>query len=377
LLLLHEKGFNVAKQIEVNGDLEVKKADVVVRARYKLNPLSLKFITSLIAGLKRGDDINEVYQFKVKNFKELTGLKRKDLYWAVKESLKELLEKPIYIPKGKDENDNSFLMLNWIASAEYKEGEGIIEFEISNKLRPYLLEAQKKFLKYRLENILSLRSGYSIRMYEILKDWLEMYSRYGNKAEKIVSLKEFREILEIPRSYLFGDIKRQILNKSKKELEEHTDIIFDYEEIKTGRKVTHLHFIIRPNPKNMQTENRIQENYFKSRKTFVALLRKNYSGNGKFFGFKTIENKSYWLGLDRKGLVYGFFESADEIDIKDFNAVEAERIYDTWLKIAQNSDTYKQMVEQGADLKEIAQNNKELWLELREDLIRLKEEGII
>jgi len=175
----------VAKQIEVNGDLEVKKADVVVRARYKLNPLSLKFITSLIAGLKRGDDINEVYQFKVKNFKELTGLKRKDLYWAVKESLKELLEKPIYIPKGKDENDNSFLMLNWVASAEYKEGEGIVEFEISNKLRPYLLEAQKKFLRYRLENILSLRSGYSIRIYEILKDWLEMYSRYGNQFKRI------------------------------------------------------------------------------------------------------------------------------------------------------------------------------------------------
>ena len=367
----------MAKLIQVNGDLEVKKADVIVRARYKLNPLSLKFITSLIAGLKRGDDINEVYQFKVKDFQELTKLKRKDLYWAVKESLKELLEKPIYIPKGKDENDNSFLMLNWVASAEYKEGEGIVEFEISNKLRPYLLEAQKKFLKYRLENILSLRSGYSIRMYEILKDWLEMYSRYGNKAEKIVSLKEFREILEIPRSYLFGDIKRQILNKSKKELEEHTDIIFDYEEIKTGRKVTHLKFIIRPNPKNMQTENRIQENYFKSRKTFVALLRKNYSGNGKFFGFKTIENKSYWLGLDRKGLVYGFFESVDEIHIKDFNAVEAERIYDVWFRIAQNSDTYKQIVHQGADLKEIAQSNKELWLELREDLIRLKEEGII
>jgi len=368
----------MAKLIQVSGDLEVKKADVIVRARYKLNPLSLKFITSLIAGLKRGDDVNELYQFKVKDFKELTGLKRKDLYWAVKESLKELLEKPIYIPKGKDENDNSFLMLNWVASAEYKEGEGIVEFEISNKLRPYLLEAQKKFLKYRLENILSLRSSYSIRMYEILKDWFEMYSRYGSKAEKIISIKEFREILEIPRSYQYSSgIKLRILNKSKKELEEHTDIIFDYEEIKTGRKVTHLHFIIRPNPAKLQTDNRVQQNYFKSRKTFVALLRRNYSGNGKFFGWKTIEKNNYWLGLDRKGLVYGFFESADEIHIKDFNAVEAERMYDVWLKVAQNSDIYKQIVEQGADLKEIAQNNKELWLELREDLIRLKEEGII
>ena len=364
----------MAKLIQVNGNLEVKKADVVVRARYKLNPLSLKFITSLIAGLKRGDSINETYQFKVKDFKELTGLKRKDLYWAVKGSLKELLEKPIYIPKGKDENDNSFLMLNWVASAEYKEGEGIVEFEISNKLRPYLLEAQKKFLKYKLENILNLRSSYSIRMYEILKDWLEMYSRYGHKAKvPPKSLNEFRQILEIPKSYMFGDIKRQILEKAKTELEKHTDIIFEYEEIKTGRKVTHLKFTIILNPakleSNIKTE---QESYFKSRKNFVGLLRKNYSGNGKFWGVKTIDNSTYWLGLDNNGLAY-----ASGKEIKDFNAIESAELYDIWLKIAQNSLLYKELVSEGICLKDLFKNNKDLWLNLREEIITLKEEGII
>jgi len=358
----------MAKLIQINGDLKVKKADVIVRARYKLNPLSLKFITSLITGLKRSDDVNEEYVFKVKDFQELTKLKRKDLYWAIKEAVKELLEKPLYIP-----TDDGFIMCNWISGGHYVDSAGEVRFMIYPKLRPYLLEAQKKFLKYKLENILSLRSSYSIRLYEILKDWFEMYSRYGNKAEKIVSLKEFREILEIPKSYLFGDIKRQILNKAKKELEEHTDIIFEYEEIKTGRKVTHLKFIIRPNPAKLQTDNRIQQNYFKSRTTFVALLRKNYSGNGKFFGWKTIEKTNYWLGMDNNGLVYGW----NKDDIKDFNAIESAEIYDIWLKIAQNSDIYREIVEQGADIKEIAQNNKELWLELREDIIRLKEEGII
>ena len=361
----------MAKLIEVNGDLEVKKADVIVRARYKLNPLSLKFVTSLISGLKRSDNINEEYIFKVKDFKELTGLKRKDLYWAIKEAVKELLEKTLHIP-----TDDGFIMCNWVSGGHYVDSAGEVRFMIYPKLRPYLLEAQKKFLKYRLENILSLRSGYSIRMYEILKDWFEMYSRYGNKAEKIISLKELREILEIPRSYQYGNssgIKKRILEKAKAELAEHTDILFDYEEIKTGRKVTHLKFIIRPNPKNLQTENRIQENYFKSRKTFVALLRKNYSGNGKFWGFKRIENKDYWLGMDNNGLVYG----TDGKEIKDFNAVESAKIYDIWLKIAQNSDIYREIVGQGADLKEVAQDNKELWLELREDIIMLKEKGII
>ena len=363
-----KKALKMAKLIQVNGDLEVKKADVIVKSRYKLNPLPLKFITTLITGLKRSDDINEEYVFKVKDFQELTKLKRKDLYWAVKEALKELLEKPLYIP-----TDDGFIMCNWISGGHYVENQGEVRFMIYPKLRPFLLEAQKKFLKYKLENILSLRSSYSIRIYEILKDWLELNKRYGNKIEKIISLNEFRQMLEIPRGYRYNDIKRFILEKAKAELAEHTDIIFDYEEIKTGRKVTHLHFYIRENPKNIQTENRIQENYFSNRKAFVALLRHKYSGNSKFWGFKNIDGVNYWLGLDNNGLVYG----TNGKEIKDFNAVESAKLYDTWLKIAQNSPIYQELVSSGACLKTIAENNKELWLKLREDIIRLKEEGII
>jgi plasmid replication initiation protein len=363
----------MAKLIQVDGDLEVKKADVVVKARYKLNPLSLKFITTLIAGLKRSDSVNEVYHFKIKDFQELTKLKRKDLYWAVKEALKELLEKPLYIPKGKDENDNSFLMLNWVASAEYKEGEGLIEFEISNKLRPYLLEAQKKFLKYKLENILPLKSSYSIRMYEILKDWLELNARYGNKAEKIVSLKEFMEILEIPRSYKFYDIKRQILNKAKQELSENTDILFEYEEIKTGRKVTHLKFYILPNPAKLEDNyTKKVDEIFKTRASFVKFLRENYSGNGKIFGYKTFDGVNYWLGINNEGLMY-----ATGNEIRHLNSVESGEIYDIWFKIAQNSELYQELILNGVCLQELQKINKENFLKLNSDIKLFKEQGII
>jgi len=370
----------MAKLIDVNNFVEVKKADVIVRARYKLNPLSLKFVTTLIAGIKRSDDMNELYQFKVKDFQELTKLKRKDLYWAVKEALKELLEKPIYIPKGQTPDDNSFLMLNWVASAEYKDGEGIIEFEISNKLRPYLLEAQTKFLKYRLENILPLKSGYSIRMYEILKDWFEMYKRYGNKAEKIIKIDELREMLEIPKSYKYGNssgVKQRILEKAKKELAEHTDIIFNYEEIKTGRKVTHLKFLIQQNPKKSEDylANKEMQN-LKSFKHFVAYLRKNYSGNLKFFGYKTIKEdnkiKNAWLYLNNKGLVCGITEKNEKID---FNAIESERIYYNWWQVAKTDPNYYYLVlEKQEDFRDIYNTDIEFRTNLNNTIIYLQEE---
>ena len=359
----------MAKIVRADGDLEVKKSEAIVKARYKLSPLAIKFISVVISNLKRSDDVNEEYVVKVKDFKELTGQKTKRIYELIDEALNDLLKNPLTIPLGDDKN--SILKANWVSGAIYNDGE--VRFMIYPPLRPFLLEVKEKYLKYRLENILSLRSSYVIRLYEILKDWLEMYSRQGRKAEKIITLDEFRQMLEIPRSYVYGMLKKRILEKAKVELAEHTDILFDYEEIKTGRKVTHLHFYIRPNPKNIQTDNRIQENYFNNRKAFVALLRQNYSGNGKFWGFKNIEGKTYWLGLDKDGLVYGW----DEQKIKDFNAVESAKLYDTWLKIAQSSPVYQELVSNGVCLKQLAENNKDLLLELREDIIRLKEEGII
>ena len=358
----------MAKHIQTTGDLEVKKSEAIVKARYKLSPLAIKFISVIISNLRRSDDINEEYVLKVKDFRELTGQKTKRIYELIDEALNDLLKNPLTIPLGDEKN--SILKANWVSGAIYNDGE--VRFMIYPKLRPFLLEVKERFLKYRLENILLLKSSYSIRIYEILKDWLEMYSRYGSKAEKIISLNELREMLEIPKSYRFNNIKTQILNKAKQELEKHTDIIFEYEEIKTGRKVTHLKFLIKPNPAKMQ-DSEVQENYFNSRKAFVALLRRNYSGNGKFWGFKTIERKNYWLGLDNEGLVY----ATNGEEIKDFNAIESAELYDLWLKIAQNSLLYQELVSEGVDLKELAKNNKELWLELREDIVRLKEEGII
>ena len=362
----------MAKLIQTNGNLEVKKSEAIVKARYKLSPLAIKFISVIISNLKRSDDINEEYILKVKDFRELTGQKTKRIYELIDEALNDLLKNPLTIPLGDEKN--SILKANWVSGAVYNEGE--VKFMIYPKLRPFLLEVKEKFLKYKLENILPLKSSYVIRLYEILKDWLELNSRYGNKAEKIISLDEFREILEIPKSYQYGNssgIKRRILEKAKTELEKHTDLLFEYEEIKTGRKVTHLKFIIKPNPAKLQTDNRIQDNYFKSRKTFVALLRRNYSGNGKFWGFKTIDGASYWLGLDNEGLVY----ATSGRNIKDFNGVESAEIYDFWLKVAQNCPLYQELISEGICLKDLALNNKELWLEFREDLISLKEAGVI
>ncbi len=228
--------------VSVNKDNKVKKSEALIQSRYDLNPLPIKFITAVISALKPSDEVDKRYIFKVRDFIELINEDYSNIYTYLKEAVKELLQKPIEI-----KTETGWIMTNWISSAEYKEGEGTITFLIDPLLRPYLLEAKERFLTYSLHNILFLKSKYSIRIYELLRDWYNQEHRYQKntiKVEKIIELKWLRKTLKLPESYKYNDFKRFVLRKAQRELSEHTDIEFDFDEIKTGRRITHIKFKI-------------------------------------------------------------------------------------------------------------------------------------
>ena len=311
----------------------VRKSDFLVKARYKLNPLALKFITLVIANVKKSDINNKRYIFKIKDFMELTGKNYKEIYNELDEATEELLKSPIKIPQ----EDGGFLKLNWVSSAKYHKGEGIISFKIDSDLRPYIFDLQERFLKYRIENILRLRSGYVIRLYEILKDWFNQMNRYHNskKVEKIVEIKWLRETLEVPNSYQYSShIKQRIIEKAQKDLKQYTDLQFSYEEIKTGRKVTHIKFIIEPNLKNSE-QNR--DFYFlKSKLRFIAYIRKNYK-HKTFYILKFNEPEEevkYFIGDD--SLVW----INDGYEIKKLPSTEIDTFFGNVLQAAKSSQQY-------------------------------------
>jgi len=348
------------------NNLVVKEPEELVLMRGDFSESALKLSAYLIANLKK-DKV--IYKINVKDYLEKFDKKIGD-YNYLYNVTQELSQKQF---KMEDRFNKKFAIFNFIASANY--ADGVLEIEFSHRLLGYLLEIKDKYLKYNIINIMSLSSKYLIRLYKILKDVFEKKSRYGNKVELELSIKELREKLEIPRSYQYSShVKQRILEKAKKEFEKHTDILFDYEEIKTGRKVTHLKFIIRPNFKKLQTDNEVQDYNLKSLKHFVSFLRKNYSGNLKAFGYKDVDNKAYWLKMDKDGLVYGFDKKNGNID---FNAVDSEKIYRIWYEIVKENPEYYALLEQGLDFEEIYKNNPDFRLNLIETIERLKEEGII
>ncbi|QCI27577.1 replication initiation protein [Caminibacter pacificus] len=153
-----------------------------------------------------------------------------------------------------DRDKKKFVIYTIFYSPKYENG--ILRIKIDNEFHKYLMAVKNKYLRYRLENVMVLTSKYSFRLYEILKNELKMKKRQKRSLEVELDLDELRELLSVPGSYKWQDIKRQILEKSQKDFEK-TDIDFEFEPIKQGRKIIAIKFKLIDKSKKLQTDNRI------------------------------------------------------------------------------------------------------------------------
>lgn len=215
----------------------VTKANALVTANYDLSLQEQKLILTLASMVQPTDEEFKEYEFKIKDFMELLGVQDKSKYTEIPKITKELMKKVFEIKEEKD-----IIQLSWLSSARYKTGEGLVILKFDSSLKPYMLQLKELYTSYKLENILSLKSKYSLRLFEILK---------SNQFKKswTIELEEFKKLLgATEKSYsIYQNVKNRIIIQSQKELKEKTDINFDFEEIKTGRKVTSLKFYIHSN----------------------------------------------------------------------------------------------------------------------------------
>jgi len=221
----------------MNDNYLVTKSNTLITSNYDLSLEEQRIILTLASTVQPDDEDFKPYNFKISDFIKLLGIEDKSKYSVIPKVTKELMKKVFEIENGK-----KITQIAWLSSAEYEKGSGMVELEFSPKLKPFMLGLKEFYTSYRLKNILELKGKYSIRMYEIIK---------SNEFKKIaeITVDELRKILKADKgSYLvYQNFKNRIIIQAQNELRKKTDINFDFEEIKTGRKVTSLKFYIHSN----------------------------------------------------------------------------------------------------------------------------------
>lgn len=221
----------------MDKDYIVTKSNELIACNYNLSLQEQKIILTLASMVQPQDTEFKEYELKIKDFMRLLGVESKTKYVEIPKITKELMKKVFEIKEGKD-----VIQLAWLSSVRYKTGEGTVILKFDSNLKPYMLELKEFYTSYKLENVLSLKSKYSIRIYEILKS--NLY-----KKNVTVELQELKKMLGAnEKSYnVYQNVKNKVIIQAQKELSEKTDIFFNFEEIKTGRKVTSIKFYINQN----------------------------------------------------------------------------------------------------------------------------------
>ena len=157
--------------MEKTKQLKVLKANELIEASYKLTTQEQRIILTMISKLDPWEEKEfTTIRVYVKDFIEMIGVKGKSKYKEIIDITKKLREKTVVINKAK-----SKLVVGWLSSAEYFPGKGYVELEFSPKMRPYLLQL-KQYTLYNFKDVMQLKVSYSIRFYELLKQYQKIRS---------------------------------------------------------------------------------------------------------------------------------------------------------------------------------------------------------
>ena len=220
---------------EFSKDIVIQSNELLEAPLYN-NVLQLKVFSKVIVAIRKNKD-EEIYTFPVNELLETFEAGKNNYAYLKKECKKMFRVIDLSVPDKKGFH-LSVLFTNIILTEK-----GFVSFKVNPELKPLILDLSKgKYTKYYLENISRLRGIYSIRIYELLKQ----YQKIGYRKIKIDDLKYFLAI-DMKKYGRYNDLKRKVIIPSQKELEEKTDIKFTFEDIKTGRKITHIKFNILPN----------------------------------------------------------------------------------------------------------------------------------
>lgn len=153
------------------------------------------------------------------------------------------------------DTDNRMVKSRWVQRVKYLDDEASIEviltFDVVNEVTR-IDGYEQFFTQYLLEQTATLKSAYSVRLYELLVQWKTA------RKTPVFDIEVFREQLGVnPTDYeRVYDFKKNVLDVAVKEINKKTDIHTSYDQVKRGRKIIGFKFVIKEKPKKTENNQR-------------------------------------------------------------------------------------------------------------------------
>jgi plasmid replication initiation protein len=235
-------------KVQKNNDkaiVLIKKSNNLVESRYKFDIWETRFFLSILSQIRKDETDLKTYRIWYKDIIKTFELNSGDAYASLRDAAKSLIRKPVrtsyYVDGVKREQEVSLItQIDYMAEGkENSSNHEYIDVVVQENMKPFLLQLQRNFTAYDLRNVVKL-GVYSVRMYELLK-------QYESIGSRTLAIDEMKRMFELSHEYQkYNDFYRWVIKPSENEINQHTDIlILNIEKLKEGRKVTALRFKFR------------------------------------------------------------------------------------------------------------------------------------
>lgn len=235
---------------EGSGSIKlIRKSNDLVEGRYRFDIWETRVFTKMLTLIKKDDEDFKEYRIFLKDVVKDFDLSHKNSYKMLKDGAKGLTKKEIRIIRDTPEGLKEFQTHIAVGVDSFVKDGNYVDISFHPKMKPFLLQLQTQYLMYDIRNVLGIQSSFSVRIYELLKQ----YERIGKRR---FSVQELKEILDISDKYpLYANFKQRVILKAQEDLQESTDIRFTFDEIKYGKQITELVFYIFKNNKVVDSRN--------------------------------------------------------------------------------------------------------------------------
>jgi plasmid replication initiation protein len=220
------------------NELEIRQHNALTNARYEYTELQLDLFFFIISKLRKGDK-ETLYQLDIMELSGLTGKRYNGAYLhkATADMGSRMLEV---------EDASEYRQIWMFQQIRYLKGQGIIEFDLTRHVLPYLFELKNNFTSYELAAALRLTSKYAKRIYQYCSQWKDL------GETKKYDLQDFKKMLGLldekgnEKMKQIKELRERVLDIAVKQINEHTELHISYKLEKRGKAFKNVIFTVKP-----------------------------------------------------------------------------------------------------------------------------------
>jgi plasmid replication initiation protein len=220
----------------MDKELEIRQHNALTNARYDYTELQQDLMFFIISKLNK--DNKDSYSLNVMELSKLTGKKYNAAY--LQKATADMGSRVLEVLTEK-----SYEQIWMFQRVKYHLGQGIIEFDLTKHILPYLFDLKNNFTSYELAAALRLTSKYAKRIYPICSQWKD------RGETKKFDLQELRKMLGLlddkgnEKMKQINELRAKVLDVAVKQINEHTELHVSYKLEKVGRSFKNIVFTVK------------------------------------------------------------------------------------------------------------------------------------